>query len=89
MSPQRLRSASFSSGACSGRLRCPICSDGDYARAMPETPLASWKDGPANVNHDDSEREFAYTSGTERSLAKANALGWNVVSMSNDWITVF
>jgi phosphoglycolate phosphatase-like HAD superfamily hydrolase len=41
------------------------------------------------VNHDDSEREFAYTSGAEQSLAKANELGWNVVSMKNDWATVF
>jgi hypothetical protein len=41
------------------------------------------------VNHDDSEREFAYTSGAEQSLAKAKEQGWNVVSMKNDWITVF
>jgi phosphoserine phosphatase len=41
------------------------------------------------VNHDDEEREFAYTSGGEASLARAKALGWTVVSMKNDWITVF
>ena len=41
------------------------------------------------VNHDDGEREFAYTSGAEASLAKAKELGWTVVSMKNDWITVF
>jgi hypothetical protein len=41
------------------------------------------------VNHDDSEREFAYTNGAEQSLAKAKEQGWNVVSMKNDWITVF
>ncbi len=41
------------------------------------------------VNHDDAEREFAYTSGAEKSLAKAKELGWTVVSMRNDWITVF
>jgi phosphoserine phosphatase len=41
------------------------------------------------VNHDDEEREFAYTSGAEASLAKAKELGWTVVSMKNDWSTVF
>ena len=41
------------------------------------------------VNHDDEDREFAYTSGAEASLAKANELGWTVVSMKNDWRTVF
>jgi phosphoglycolate phosphatase-like HAD superfamily hydrolase len=41
------------------------------------------------VNHDDQEREFAYTNGAEKSLAKAKELGWTVVSMKNDWSTVF
>lgn len=41
------------------------------------------------VNHDDGDREFAYTSGAEKSLAKAKELGWTVVSMKNDWNTVF
>jgi phosphoserine phosphatase len=41
------------------------------------------------VNHDDAEREFAYTSAAEASFAKAEELGWTVVSMKNDWDTVF
>jgi hypothetical protein len=41
------------------------------------------------VNHDDDEREFAYTSGGEASLAKAIELGWTVVSMKHDWTAVF
>jgi phosphoserine phosphatase len=41
------------------------------------------------VNHDDEEREFAYTSAAEASLAKAKDLGWTVVSMKKDWSTVF
>lgn len=41
------------------------------------------------VNHDDEEREFAYTKGAERSLARGKELGWTVVSMKNDWTTVF
>ncbi|MFJ8013864.1 HAD family hydrolase [Streptomyces sp. NPDC096339] len=41
------------------------------------------------VNHDDEQREFAYTTGAETSLAKAAELGWTVVSMKNDWTTLF
>ena len=41
------------------------------------------------VNHDDAEREFAYTSAAEASFAKAKELSWTVVSMKNDWKTVF
>jgi phosphoglycolate phosphatase-like HAD superfamily hydrolase len=41
------------------------------------------------VDHDDDEREFAYVNGAERSLALAKELGWTVVSMKNDWNTVF
>jgi phosphoglycolate phosphatase-like HAD superfamily hydrolase len=41
------------------------------------------------VNHDDDDREFGYTNGAEKSLAKAKELGWTVVSMKNDWKTVF
>ena len=41
------------------------------------------------VNHDDPEREFAYTSAAEASFAKAKELGWTVISMKNDWNTVF
>jgi hypothetical protein len=41
------------------------------------------------VLHDDAEREFAYTSGAERALTKAGTSGWTVVSMKNDFATVF
>jgi hypothetical protein len=41
------------------------------------------------VNHDDAEREFAYTKSAERSLTEAGERGWTVVSMKNDWNTVF
>jgi phosphoserine phosphatase len=41
------------------------------------------------VNHDDAEREFAYTKGGEKSLARASDLGWTVVSMKDEWSTVF
>jgi hypothetical protein len=41
------------------------------------------------VNHDDADREFAYTASAEASLAKAEQLGWTVVSMKDDWKTVY
>jgi len=41
------------------------------------------------INHDDEEREFGYINGAEKSLAEAKELGWTVVSMKNDWKTVF
>jgi phosphoglycolate phosphatase-like HAD superfamily hydrolase len=41
------------------------------------------------VRHDDGEREFAYTAGAEQALKQADDDGWTVVSMKNDWATVF
>jgi phosphoserine phosphatase len=41
------------------------------------------------VNHDDGEREFDYTNGAEKSLDKAKELGWTIVSMKDDWSSVF
>jgi phosphoglycolate phosphatase-like HAD superfamily hydrolase len=41
------------------------------------------------VRHDDAEREFAYTSGAEKTLARAPRDGLTVVSMRDDWTTVF
>ncbi|MGV0604595.1 HAD family hydrolase [Mycolicibacterium sp. XJ1904] len=41
------------------------------------------------VLHDDPDREFAYTAGAEKALARAESDRWIVVSMRNDWTTVF
>jgi hypothetical protein len=41
------------------------------------------------VLHDDAEREFDYTGGAEKSLDQAAKDGWTVVSVKNDWATVF
>jgi phosphoglycolate phosphatase-like HAD superfamily hydrolase len=41
------------------------------------------------VLHDDAEREFDYTAGAERALEHAREYGWTVVSLKNDWTTVF
>jgi hypothetical protein len=39
--------------------------------------------------HDDKSREFDYVSGAEKSLELAKAKSWTVVSMGNDWNSVF
>jgi hypothetical protein len=41
------------------------------------------------VLHDDGEREFAYTAGAEDALANADRDGIIVVSMRDDWGSVF
>ena len=41
------------------------------------------------VLHDDADREFDYTAGAEKSLDQAATYGWTVVSIKNDWATVF
>jgi phosphoglycolate phosphatase-like HAD superfamily hydrolase len=41
------------------------------------------------VLHDDAEREFDYTTGAEQALKQAKSAGWTVISMKDDWATVF
>ena len=41
------------------------------------------------ILYDDDEREFDYTSGAEQALEQAGKDGWTVVSVKNDWATVF
>src|SRR5215213_7555473 len=41
------------------------------------------------VLHDDYGREFDYTTGAEQALERAAKMGWTVVSVKNDWRTVF
>jgi phosphoserine phosphatase len=41
------------------------------------------------VLHDDAEREFDYTAGAEDALDHARDAGWTVISMEQDWTTVF
>jgi hypothetical protein len=61
-------------------------------RRHPDAPLRRRQDRPALrllVLHDDADREFEYTAGAEASLEQAEKHGWTVVSMKNDWKTVF
>jgi phosphoserine phosphatase len=41
------------------------------------------------VLHDDPAREFDYTTGAEQALRVARTNGWTVVSINDDWATVF
>jgi phosphoglycolate phosphatase-like HAD superfamily hydrolase len=41
------------------------------------------------VLHDDGEREFDYAGGAERALERAGEQDWTVVSMKDDWASVF
>ena len=41
------------------------------------------------VLHDDTQREFDYTSGAEQALEQADTNGWTIISVKNDWATVF
>jgi hypothetical protein len=41
------------------------------------------------IQHDDPEREFEYTAGAETSLERARDGGWTLVSIKEDWATVF
>jgi phosphoglycolate phosphatase-like HAD superfamily hydrolase len=41
------------------------------------------------LHHDDPEREYAYDGGAEMALKLAVKEGWTIVSMKDDWKTVF
>jgi hypothetical protein len=71
--------------------RRPILAGGNSNGDVPMLKFAS-RSGTGLallVNHDDEDREFAYSAGAERALEQATANGWIVVSVKNDWSTVF
>jgi phosphoserine phosphatase len=41
------------------------------------------------IVHDDAEREYAVTAGSEKLLEAGEQGGWTMVSMKNDWRTIF
>jgi haloacid dehalogenase-like hydrolase len=70
----------------------PILAAGNSNGDIPMLRYAGGKDRPALrllLLHDDEEREFAYTAGAETSLEVAAKHDWTVVSIKNDWSTVF
>jgi hypothetical protein len=72
--------------------RRPILAGGNSNGDIPMLHYAGGKDRPSLrllVLHDDAKREFDYTAGAEKSLETAAERGWTVVSIKNDWKTVF
>jgi phosphoserine phosphatase len=60
-----------------------------------DIPMLEFSQHPAKPSlrllllHDDGQREFDYVGGAEQALERAAKDGWTVVSMKNDWATVF
>ena len=72
--------------------RRPLLAAGNSNGDIPMLEFTQHADKPTLrllVLHDDGEREFDYTAGAEQALEQAGADGWTVVSMKNDWTTVF
>jgi phosphoserine phosphatase len=72
--------------------RRPLLAAGNSNGDLPMLEFAQHQDKPSLrllIRHDDGQREFAYTSGADQALAQAGQRGWTIVSMKNDWATVF
>lgn len=72
--------------------RRPLLAAGNSNGDVPMLQFSHHRDKPflpLLLLHDDAEREFDYTGGAERALQKADTDGWTVVSVKNDWSSVF
>ena len=72
--------------------RRPLLAGGNSNGDIPMLHFAQHADKPSLrllVLHDDEAREFAYTTGAEQALERAAQDGWTVVSVKDDWTTVF
>jgi phosphoserine phosphatase len=72
--------------------RRPLLAAGNSNGDVPMLHFTQHPDKPSLrllVLHDDDEREFAYESGAEQALEQAAGDGWTVVSVRDDWATVF
>jgi phosphoserine phosphatase len=72
--------------------RRPLLAAGNSNGDVPMLHFTQHPDKPSLrllVLHDDAEREFAYTSGAEQALDQAAGDGWTVISVKNDWTTIF
>jgi hypothetical protein len=72
--------------------RRPLLAAGNSNGDVPMLDFTYHPDRPTLqllVVHDDGEREFKYTAGAEQALERAGTEGWTVVSVKNDWTTVF
>src|SRR4051794_19362958 len=72
--------------------RRPLLAAGNSNGDVPMLHFTQHSDKPSLrllVLHDDDDREFAYTGGSEQALDQAAADGWTVISVKDDWDTVF
>jgi phosphoserine phosphatase len=72
--------------------RRPLLAAGNSNGDVPMLHFTQHADKPSLrllVLHDDSEREFDYMTGAEAALDQAHRDGWTVVSVKDDWATVF
>lgn len=72
--------------------RRPLLAAGNSNGDIPMLRFTAHDDRPTLrllVLHDDADREFAYTKGAETALRQAETDDWTVVSIKNDWTTVF
>ena len=72
--------------------RRPILAAGNSNGDIEMLEFTQHRDKPSLrllVLHDDGEREFDYVTGAEHALDRAAREGWAVVSIKNDWATVF
>jgi len=72
--------------------RRPLLAAGNSNGDLPMLEFAHHGERPTLrllVRHDDAEREFDYAAGAEEALERAETEGWTVVSIRNDWTTVF
>jgi phosphoserine phosphatase len=72
--------------------RRPLIAGGNSNGDIPMLSFAGTASRPALrllVLHDDPVREADYVKGAEKALDAAKAGGWTVVSVRNDWATVF
>ena len=72
--------------------RRPLFAAGNSNGDVPMLEFTQHEDRPflrLLVVHDDGEREFAYVSGAEQALERADKAGWTLARMSSDWTRVF
>ena len=72
--------------------RRPVLAAGNSNGDIEMLDFTNHRDKPSLrllVLHDDAEREFDYVSGSEKALDRAASSNWTVVSMRNDWASVF
>jgi phosphoserine phosphatase len=72
--------------------RRPLVAGGNSNGDVPMLSFAGTASRPALrllVLHDDADREADYVKGAEAALERARAEDWTVISVRNDWSTVF